>query len=90
MNDASRVDVLHAPEDLVDEELDVVVRQLLRFDDVVEVGAHEVGHEVEIAELGQSRGGGEHVLQSDDLKDRNIIAFLRMYQIDLIWLHTFS
>ena len=46
MNDASRVDVLHAPEDLVDEELDVVVRQLLRFDDVVEVGSHEVGHHI--------------------------------------------
>ena len=56
MNNAGRVDVLHASENLVDEELDMVVGQLLRFDDVIEVCAHEVSDEVEIAELGQGRG----------------------------------
>ena len=73
MNNSRRVDVLHAPEDLVDEELDVVVGELLRLDDVVEVRAHEVGDEVEVAELGQSRRGSEDVLQPDDLKTRYII-----------------
>ena len=68
MNNASRVDVLHASENLVDEELDMVVRQLLRFDDVVEVCAHEVSDEVEVTELGQARGWSKDVLQSDDLK----------------------
>ena len=37
-------DVLHATDDLVDEELDVVVGKLLRLDDVVQVGPHQVGH----------------------------------------------
>lgn len=68
MNNSCRVDVLHTPEDLVDEELDVVVGELLRLDDVVEVGAHKVRDEVEVAELGQRHRGSEDVLQPDDLK----------------------
>ena len=36
--------VLHATDDLVDEELNMVVGKLLRLDDVVQVGAHQVGH----------------------------------------------
>ena len=70
MNNSCRVDVLHAPENLVDEELDVVVGELLRLDDVVEVGAHEVRDKVEIAELGQRCRGSEDVLQPDDLKSK--------------------
>ena len=35
--------VLHATDDLVDEELDVVVGKLLGLDDVVQVGPHQVG-----------------------------------------------
>ena len=35
--------VLHATDDLVDEELDVVVGKLLGLDDVVQVGSHQVG-----------------------------------------------
>ena len=46
VNDAGRVDILHAAYDLVDEELDVVVRQLLGLDDVVQVSAHQRGHHV--------------------------------------------
>ncbi|TNN34740.1 hypothetical protein EYF80_055097 [Liparis tanakae] len=41
---------LQAPEDLVDQELDVVVRQLLALHDVVEVGAHQVGHQVPVGQ----------------------------------------
>ena len=37
-------DILHAADDLVDEELDVVVGKLLRLDDVVQVSSHQVGH----------------------------------------------
>ena len=70
MNNSCRVDVLHAPENLVDEELDVVVGELLRLDDVVEVGAHEVRDEVEVVELGKIRRGSEDVLQPDDLKTK--------------------
>ena len=36
--------ILHAADDLVDEELDVVVGKLLRLDDVVQVSTHQVGH----------------------------------------------
>lgn len=37
---------LQASENLVDEELDMVIGQLLTLDDVVEVRAHQVGHQV--------------------------------------------
>jgi hypothetical protein len=46
VNDASWVDVLHAAYNLIDEELHMVVRQLLRLDDIVQVGAHQVGYQV--------------------------------------------
>ena len=36
--------ILHAADDLVDEELDVVVGKLLSLDDVVQVSSHQVGH----------------------------------------------
>ncbi len=68
--DSRRVDVLHAPEYLVDEELHVVVAQLLRLDDVVEVRPHEVRHQVHVGELGQRRGRGEHVQEANDLERR--------------------
>ena len=37
---------LETPEDLVYEELNVVVRQVLTLDDIVEVRPHQVGHQV--------------------------------------------
>ena len=37
---------LQPPEDLVDEELDVVVSQLLTFNNVVEISPHQVGDKV--------------------------------------------
>lgn len=37
---------LETPEDLVYEELNVVVRQFLTLDDIVEVRSHQVGHQV--------------------------------------------
>ena len=40
----STLSILHAADDLVDEELDVVVGKLLRLDDVVQVSSHQVGH----------------------------------------------
>ena len=46
MNDSCRVDILHPTDDLIDQELDMIIRQLLSLDDVVEVGSHEVGHHV--------------------------------------------
>ena len=40
----STLSILHAADDLVDEELDVVIGKLLRLDDVVQVSSHQVGH----------------------------------------------
>ena len=37
MNDASTVHILHPSDNLIDQELDMVIRQLLGPDDVVEV-----------------------------------------------------
>ena len=51
VNDPCGVDVLHASEDLVDEELDVIVAQLLRFHNVVQVRSHQMGDEVDVREL---------------------------------------
>ena len=70
------MDVLHAAEDLVDQELDVVVRQLLSLDNVVEVGPHQRADQVHVSEVVQRRAGGEHVQQVDDLKieNKNIVG----------------
>ena len=46
MNDPRRVDVLEAAQDLVDEKLHVLVGERLRLEDVVQVGAHQVGDKI--------------------------------------------
>ena len=71
MNDSCRIEVLHAAEDLVDQELDVVVRQFLSLDNVVQVGPHQRADQVHVSEVVQRRAGGEHVQQVDDLKIEN-------------------
>ena len=57
---------LQTPEDLVDEKLHVLVGECLLPDDVVQVGAHQVHHQV--AARGEGRGGegrgGEQVAGS--------------------------
>ena len=70
------MDVLHAAEDLVDQELDVVVRQLLSLDNVVQVGPHQRADQVHVSEVVQRRAGGEHVQKVDDLKieNKNIVG----------------
>ena len=48
MDDSATVKVLDTPEDLVEEHLDVVRRQVLgRHDDLVEVTLHQLGYEVD-------------------------------------------
>ena len=43
--------VLHSPEDLVEEDLDVVGREMLwGHDDLVEITLHEFGYEVDFLE----------------------------------------
>lgn len=61
------MDVLHAPEDLIDEELNMVVAETLSFDNLVEVGAHQRGHEVDIGEAVHRFGRGEDVQQPNDV-----------------------
>ena len=67
MNDASTVNILHTPHYLVDKKLNMIIRQLLSLDDVVEVSPHEVSHHVHIGELVQTDLGGEAVQQSNNL-----------------------
>ena len=51
MYDLACVQVLHSPEDLVEEDLDVVGRQVLGGDDdLVQVGLHQLGDEVDFLE----------------------------------------
>ena len=61
------MNVLHSSQNLVDEELDVVVRQLLSFDDVVQVGAHQRAHQVDISEVVERGARRENIHQVDDL-----------------------
>ena len=58
---------LEASEDLVDEELDVVVREGLLSDDVGEVSSHQVGDEVDILEVLVGSSWSEHVQQTHHL-----------------------
>ena len=63
MDDAGRVDVLETAQDLIHEELNVLVRQRLRLQDVVQVGAHQVGHKVPVIRRRGDDGdrlGAEH------------------------------
>ena len=48
VDDSCRVDILHTPHNLIDQELYMVIRQLLGLDDIVQVGPHQVGHHVPV------------------------------------------
>ena len=51
MDYSAAVQVLHSPEDLVEEDLDVVGREMLGgHDDLVEITLHEFGYEVDFLE----------------------------------------
>ena len=56
----STLSILHAADDLVDEELDVVVGKLLRLDDVVQVSSHQVSH-LETVDWIRKKGHFYHV-----------------------------
>lgn len=51
MNNPSRVDILETTQDLVHQKLDMIIGELLRADDVVQVSPHEVGHHVHLLKL---------------------------------------
>jgi hypothetical protein len=46
---------------LIDEKLDVVVGQLLGLDDIVEVGAHQWAHQVDVREVVQRGARRENI-----------------------------
>lgn len=57
MKDSCTVDVLHAPQELVHEESDVVDAQLLvGFDDAAQVSFHQVENHINFVELLQTLG----------------------------------
>ena len=72
VNDSGRVDVLQSSQDLVHEKLYVVVRQLLRLHDVVQISAHERSHQIDVAEVIQGCARREHIHQVDDLEEVNV------------------
>lgn len=61
------MDVLEPSKHLVHKELHVIVGQSLRADDVVQVGAHQVGDQVDLLEGLQGVPVVERVEQSDDV-----------------------
>lgn len=67
VDDAGGVDVLEAAQHLVDQELHVIVGKALRSNDVVQVGSHEMSHEVDLLERFQGVAMVEGVEQSDDV-----------------------
>lgn len=67
MDDARRVDVLQAAQHLIDEELHVVVGQSLCANDVVQVGAHQMGHQVDLLKSFERFAVVESVQQADDV-----------------------
>ena len=63
-----RVDVLQAPQDLVEEVLVVLVRQgLPRGDDAIEVGLHQIGDDVHVLEVDRVRGHRHQILHLHDV-----------------------
>ncbi|WVZ69484.1 hypothetical protein U9M48_018260, partial [Paspalum notatum var. saurae] len=68
VEDTCGVDVLHASEQLVEEELVVLGREVVvGLDDLVEVGLHELEDDVDVAELA-ARGREHDVLDLDDVR----------------------
>ena len=52
MQNATRVHILEAAKNLVEEELDMLVTEnLVRFDDLGEISFHQVGYDIEFIEL---------------------------------------
>lgn len=62
MHDTGRVDVLEATQDLVEEVLDELLLERPRGEEAMEVGAEELGDEVDVLE-----GGDEDIAEGDDL-----------------------
>jgi hypothetical protein len=67
MNDSRRVDIFHAANYLVHQELDMIIRQFLRFDNVVEVSAHQGRDQIDVVKFGQRLGRGEDIEEADDI-----------------------
>ena len=57
VNDAGRVDILEASQDLIDQELHVLVRQRLRLENVIQVGTHQVSDKITAKRPNVSRVG---------------------------------
>lgn len=67
VDDTSRVNVLQTAKHLVNKELNVIVGQSLRANDVVQIGAHQMGHQVDVGEGLQGVTMVESVEKSDDV-----------------------
>uniref|UniRef100_A0A182M113 Uncharacterized protein n=1 Tax=Anopheles culicifacies TaxID=139723 RepID=A0A182M113_9DIPT len=66
VNNAGTVYVLETAQDLIHEKLDVLVRQALGADDVVQVGAHQVRDQVDLLErFERIVPGMEHIQQAN-------------------------
>lgn len=50
VNDTSAVNIFKTPKDLVHQKLNMIIRQLLCANNVVEVGAHQMCHKVHLLE----------------------------------------
>lgn len=58
MEHVGRVDILEAPQDLVEEVADMVIAQLLAFEQLVQVCLHQVLHNVAEDSSGDPQVGG--------------------------------
>ena len=61
VNDASRVNILEASQDLIHQELHVLVRQRLRLENVVQVGTHQVSDKISATRPSIGRDGIGHL-----------------------------
>jgi len=77
MDDPSAVDVLQTAQDLVDQKLDMIIRQFLRAYYVVQIGVHQVGHHVHLLELIQRIGG---LSWMKDIQQTNNVLVIHVLQ----------
>lgn len=68
------MDVLEAAQDLVDQELHVIIAQLLRPDDVVQVSAHQMCRHVDLAERLQT------LVRMEDVQKANHVLMVHVLE----------
>ena len=63
------MDIFHASEYLVYQELYMFIRKLLCLNNVIQIGSHQMGNQINIVEAVQRLGWCKHINKADNLQN---------------------